>query len=639
MEAQGFLLGLGCRGDNFKAMAICGIVVGDRGQEVAAQSVQVMAASLAMSAEDTPAQCSASQAGFGAVSSTGTTSVYCSNSLLVACDADIYNGRELAVRFGSPALPLSNATLIGLLYEQAGESFLNQLRGAFSIAIWDRRSATLLLARDRFGIKPLCYAADNSQLLFASQPRGIFASQRVGRRPAIRAIANYLNYNNVPAPDTAFEGVRKIMPGQCLLWRAGKVRTVQYWELQYTEDGGRAVEKLAAELLSRIEESVRTTSADLDMKRSGCFLSGGTDSSTVVGLFSRIRNHPANTFSIGFAEGRFDELEYARLAARHFRVPHTTAILNPANAYEVIPKIAEAYDEPYANSSAIPTYWCAKMAKENGIAVILAGDGGDELFGGNERYRTDKVFQLYHRVPRMLRRLLEPAVFAGPTRVPLFRKAQRYIRISNTPNPERYCPWRLLQAFPSEQVLGPAMPALNGDVLGVMRRHYQNAPAQSELNRLLYMDIKMTLGDDDLPKVVRMTELAGISVRFPYLDHPLAEFSGTLPASLKVRGLKKRYLFKRATRSLLPEAILNKKKHGFGLPIGMWLKTDPRLRAMSRDILLDPRTYQRGYFQRQFIEYLFVEMEQDQTPYFGDLLWTFLMLELWHRRHVEGAAL
>ncbi len=620
-------------------MAICGIAVSKESQSVEAQCVQAMVSNLAMAPNDISEQWSAEQAGFAAVSSMGATSVFGSHPLMVACDAEIYNRRELEASLGPLSSPLSDAAFIGLLYERAGESFLNQLRGAFAIAIWDRRSATLLLARDRFGIKPLCYAGDHAQLIFASHPRGIFASQRLARRPAIRAIASYLNYNNVPAPDTAFEGVRKVMPGQCLVWKNGKTNSTQYWELQYTEESNSSVQELAGELLSRIEESVRVTSQDLDAQGAGCFLSGGTDSSTLVGLFSRIHHHPAHAFSIGFAEGRFDELSYARLAASHFQTPHTTAILTPADAYQVIPKIVGAYDEPYANSSAIPTYWCARMAKELGIAVMLAGDGGDELFGGNERYRTDKVFQLYHRVPRTVRRVLEPAVFAGPARVPLFRKAQRYIRFSNTPNPERYCAWRLLQVFAPSQVLGPSMPPLNGDVLAAMRRHYRNAPAKSELNRLLYVDIKMTLGDDDLPKVVRTAELAGISVRFPYLDHPLAEFSGRIPASLKVRGLEKRYLFKRATRSLLPPAILNKKKHGFGLPIGLWLKTDPQLRAMAREILLDPRTYQRGYFQRLFIEHLFAELEKDETPYFGDLLWTFLMLELWHRRHVEGAAL
>ena len=270
------------------------------------------------------------------------------------------------------------------------------------------------------------------------------------------------------------------------------------------------------------------------------------------------------------------------------------------------------------------------------MEVMLAGDGGDELFGGNERYRTDQIYQLYQKIPRTLRRLIEPVVFASPPAM-MIGKIQRYIRRSMTPNPERYCLWRPLQLFPPEQVLGAAMPSVNGDLLAVMRAHYNNAPARSELNRLLYIDIKMTLGDEDLPKVVRTGELAGINVRFPYLDHQLAEFSGRLPAGMKVRGLEKRYLFKRATQTVLPRAILEKKKHGFGLPIGIWLKTDPKLRAMSRDVLLDPKTYQRGYFQRPFIERLMADLEQDNTPYFGDLLWMFLTLELWHRRHLEGA--
>jgi asparagine synthase (glutamine-hydrolysing) len=249
---------------------------------------------------------------------------------------------------------------------------------------------------------------------------------------------------------------------------------------------------------------------------------------------------------------------------------------------------------------------------------------------------------MYQHIPRVLRRwAIEPAIFAIPISVGVLGKAQRYIRRSNAGNPERYCPWRLLQVFPPDQVLGTAMDWSNGngDLLRVIRAHYKAAPAHSELNRLLYIDIKMTLGDEDLPKVVRTSELAGISVRFPYLDHPLAEFTGRVPASLKVRGLEKRYLFKRATRDLLPEAILKKKKHGFGLPIGFWLKTDSKLRSLSREVLLDPKTYQRGYFRREFIERLFASLEQDDTPYFGDLLWVFLMLEFWHRRHVEGTAL
>jgi asparagine synthase (glutamine-hydrolysing) len=618
-------------------MAICGIAVSRSSQPIETPCVENMVSALAMGPEDVRARCSARLASLGAVCASGTTSVAYSDAIMVACDLNLYNRQELHSGIPSLLPSATTAELIAALYLQYGESFLEKLRGAFSLAIWDEKSRALLLARDRFGIKPLCYAAHGSEIIFASHPRGIFASRRLNRQPDLRAIVNYLHYHVVPAPDTAFEGITKVKPGEYLVWKDGGARAKRYWDLQYPEDASGSVEQLASDLLSRMQEAVRVTSADLNPARIGCFLSGGTDSSTIVGLVTRIKNQATNTFSIGFEEGRFNEVDYARLAARHFQVHHFESILRPEHAYQAIPKIVDGYDEPFANASAIPTYWCARLAKEHGMNAMLAGDGGDELFGGNERYRTQQIYQAYQTIPRPLRRLIEPVVFASPS-VGAFRKAQRYIRRSNTPNPERYCSSRLFQVFPSGQVLGPAMPSVNGDALAVMRRYYDEAPAHSEMNRLLYIDIKMTLGDEDLPKVVRTAELAGIDVRFPLLDHPLAEFSGRLPTSLKVRGLEKRYLFKQATRSLLPQKILSKKKHGFGLPIGVWLKTDPKLRRLSRDVLLDPKTYQRGYFQRPFIEQLMANMEQDTTPYFGDLLWSFLMLELWHRKHVEGAA-
>ena len=253
--------------------------------------------------------------------------------------------------------------------------------------------------------------------------------------------------------------------------------------------------------------------------------------------------------------------------------------------------------------------------------------------------REEQVFGLYKKIPDLARRwLIEPAVFGSPLKNGVFAKARKYILLANMSNPDRYCRWRLLQVFSPDLVLESSMPFRNGhsDPLATMRKYHDFAPASKELNRLLYIDVKMTLGDDDLPKVTRTAALAGVRVRFPYLDYELAEFSGRLPAAMKVRGLEKRYLFKRATRNLLPETILKKKKHGFGLPIGFWLKSQPAWHAWAKEILYDPKTYQRGYFRRDFIEQLFRNMKHDDTPYFGDLLWVFLMLELWHRRHVEG---
>lgn len=623
-------------------MSICGIAVTREGRPIDASAVEAMVSALAVQRDWSGEQSVEPEIGLGATSPMSTTSLWKSEQVCVACDADIYNQEEL--RAGLKVLPSgpNRACLLGQLYLERGTEFLKELRGVFAIALWDRRSRTLLLATDRFGVKPLCYSPTPTAIVFASQPRGILACGRLARSVNAQALVNYLNFTVVPAPFSAFEGITKLRPATFLIWKEGSPHTSPYWEMKYLEDAHDTNKQLARELLGRMEEAVRRTSNDLPVSRLGCFLSGGLDSSSVVGLLTRVKKSPVASVSIGFAEERFNELGYARNAAKHFGSIHIESCLKPEDALRILPKIVALYDEPYANSSVIPTYHSQMLARERGIEVMLAGDGGDELFGGNERYRTEQVYELYKKIPRLLRRgLIEPVISRFSFEAPgVGGRLRRYIQTSNTPNPERYFRWSMLQYFPPEQVLGTAMSFDNGyrDLLAIARAHYQAAPARAELNRLLYIDVKMTLGDNDLPKVARAAELAGINVRFPFLDHPLAEFSGRIPADLKMKGLEKRYLFKLATRDLLPKVILEKRKHGFGLPIGLWLKTDPNMRRMAEEVLLDPRTYQRGYFQRSFIEKTFAAMDQDSTPFYGDVLWPFLMLELWHRRHVEGAA-
>jgi asparagine synthase (glutamine-hydrolysing) len=621
-------------------MAICGIV-NREGSSVDTRAIEAMVSVLTVGKGWLAEQSAEPEVGVGATSPTQNTSIWNSEQFLAVTDADIYNEEDL--RGSLTPIPEGGnlACLLGLLYLKIGWEFLGELRGIFSLAILDRRTKTLLLATDRFGVKPLCYSATSRGIVFASQPRGILASGRVARAVNHKAILSYLNFTVVPAPLCAFEGITKLPPGTFLLGNAGAVRSSQYWDMQYPEDARSTDNKLASELLERMEEAVGKTLGNTPCSRLGCFLSGGTDSSSIVGLASRIRKSAITSVSVGFAEERFNELNFAMIAAKHFGSQHIISRLGPEDAFRSLPQIAALYDEPFANSSVIATYHCQKTARERGIDVMLAGDGGDELFGGNERYRTHQVYDLYHKVPRVFRqRLIEPVVaHISPDASGLSGKLRRYIQTSNTPNPERYFRWSMLQYFPPEQILGAAISCRNGDsdLLAVPRSHYRAARTTDELNRLLYIDVKMTLGDNDLPKVVRSAELAGIAVRFPYLDQPLAEFSGRIPANLKVRGFQKRYLFKLATRNLLPKAILQKKKHGFGLPIGMWLKTDPKLRNMAEEVFHDPRTYQRGYFQRKFIDKTFAAMDRDQTPFYGDVLWPFLMLELWYRKHVEEA--
>jgi len=271
------------------------------------------------------------------------------------------------------------------------------------------------------------------------------------------------------------------------------------------------------------------------------------------------------------------------------------------------------------------------------VKTLLAGDGGDELFGGNERYRTDKIFHLYQSAPWLLRKgLVEPALALAPELGPLGR-AKRYVRRSNMPAVERFFSYSFLCAHPPHEVFEADFLAdLAGyAILDTPARYYREAPARDHLDRLLYVDVKITLGDSDLPKVTRMAEMAGIQTRFPFLDRSVAEFSGSIPASLKVKGFDKRYLFKRAFRNLLPEEVLRKKKHGFGIPVAYWLKSDARLRDFSRDTLFSSRALGRGYFRRAFLEELIRLHEADDTTYYGDTLWSFLVLELWHRQFVD----
>src|SRR5579863_9408392 len=578
-------------------MGICGIATNDR--PVTASELGTMQACDAGGSKTRESHI-LPNVGMGTVAPGISAELWSCERLAVVCDTELYPSADWKAG--------SAAERIARLYLKSGSSFVGNLRGAFSFAIWDHQTRSLMLAVDRFGIKRVCYAELESEIVFATQSRSILAGGRLAKNIDLFAITEYFVYNAIPIPKTAFEGVSRVAPGEYVLWTENGATAKRYWDMRYPEDDRRSPRVLSEELLSRIGSAVQEASADLDLSRTGCFLSGGTDSSSIVGLLTRHYTPPINAFSIGFSEDRFNELEYARLAARHFRVRHVEGRLGPADALGVVEKIISAYDEPFGNASAIPTYWCAKLAQDHGMDVLLAGDGGDELFGGNERYREEQLFDCYQRVPQFARRwLIEPAVLGNPWPVGALSKARNYIRLANTGNPERYCRWRLLRRFSPELILGSEMPFRNGhsDLLSTVRRHHRSAPATTELNRLLYVDVKMTLGDDDLPKVTRTAELAGIRVRFPYLDHELAEFSGRLPASLKVRLLEKRYLFKRATRNLLPEAILKKKKHGFGLPIGFWLKSDPHWHAWAKEVLYDPRTYQRGYFRREFVEQLF----------------------------------
>jgi len=367
----------------------------------------------------------------------------------------------------------------------------------------------------------------------------------------------------------------------------------------------------------------------------GCYLSGGTDSSSVV-AFTSERHKPARSFSIAFEESTFSEIDFAKTTAAAFHTDHSERFLAPQDASAAIDKIIAYYDEPFANSSAIGSYYCALLARDKGVRTLLAGDGGDELFGGNERYATDKVFALYQLLPAWLRRrVIEPLVSLLPQDGGKLSLPRKYVRRANIPNPRRILSYGFFLSMRPEEIFEDGFLQQVGtqDWLIVPDEHFRRARAKSEFNRILYLDVKMTLADNDLRKVSGTAELAGVKVRYPLLDDRLAELSGRIPAVLKLKGFEKRYIFKQAMKDILPKKILYKKKHGFGVPLAEWLLQEPRMRELVSDLMHDPSTRQRGYFRAGFVERL-MNLHRLQPNFYGEIVWYLVALELWHRKHL-----
>jgi asparagine synthase (glutamine-hydrolysing) len=609
------------------------------------RTLSSVAAGLSVRPEESVTQHSAGGAGVAIARRFETQQIYQNSRLLIACDADLYNSdalREL-VEFTEPVPEESQtAGLCAALYERFGCDFLEKLEGAFSLVLWDTGKRQLLAAIDGFGINRLVYGQTAQGLTVASRISSLMGGGDLDTEINPRSIANILNFSSNLAPETIFKKVERLPPGTVLITCDGEVRLRKFWDMAYGIGADSNENRLSGELESVVERSVAVHCKRDAFSSLGAFLSGGTDSSTVVGLMSRMKKGPVKAFSIGFEEQPFNELGYAEIAAKKFHAEHYTYLVGPRDCYEALPHMIRYFDEPFGNSSAIATYFCSRLAAQNGVKILLAGDGGDELFGGNERYAIDKIFEAYRRVPGILRKgLIEPALAVLPIKGGVAGRARGYIRRANLSPIDRYLSYQFLKTNSAADVFeGDFLKSLGiYSIVDIPADHYSKANARDHLDRLLYVDMKITLADNDLPKVTCMSELAGIQARFPFLHRPVAEFSGQVPAGLKVKGTQKRYLFKRAFRNLLPAEIIQKKKHGFGIPVATWMNSDPRMRELSRDVLLSTRAFQRGYFKRRFVEDLFEKHERDgSTPYYGDMLWTFLTLELWHRQAVDEPA-
>ena len=531
----------------------------------------------------------------------------------------------------------TNCSRVIALYRQQGVDFVKFLRGSFAIALWDSLDRRLILATDHLGTRSIYYSASHEPLAFATHVGRLAGAPQIARTIDRNSLYFYLNHSCIPAPFTIYEEVRRLEPGQVLVHVKRQTTVRRYWDVAYHEQNWSESEA-AANLHASVEDSVRfaLSSGSPDISEVGAFLSGGTDSSTVLGLLSKTAGECIKSFSVGFEEAAYNEIHYARVAANHFKSKAYEYFVRPTEALQAIPDLAAIYDEPFSNSSAIPTFFCLKMAREAGVKVMFAGDGGDELYGGNERYVTEKVFTLYHRIPRALRFAIDGSVEFIPGFYP-WRKVRNYVRKANQPAVERFFAYQMyFRDRADEYFTDDFSESIEHEfLLEVPRRHYERAGDIAALNRLLYIDLKLAVSDNDLFKVNRMAETQGIQVRYPFLDPNVAELAGKIPANLKVKGWSKRYIFKKAFGNLLPEEILHKKKHGFGLPTGDWLRHDAGFRELARSLLLDPRSIQRGYFRKPALERLLKLHDEEKSSYYGSHIWTFMMLELWHRYHVD----
>jgi asparagine synthase (glutamine-hydrolysing) len=518
-------------------------------------------------------------------------------------------------------------------WREQGEDLPTAMQGNFALVLIDSRQRRVLLAIDRTGTERLCFARVGGALVFSTSARAIARHPLVAAPINRQALYEYLYCHMVPSPDTAFAGVDKLLPAECATFTGGAPTRRFYWQLAYDASGAGDEPGLRRRFLELTEQAV---ARQCDAARpTGAFLSGGTDSSTVSGMLGKVSGQPARTFSIGFEAEGFDELDYARITSRHFGTQAHEYYVTADDMIEAMPLIAAAYDEPFGNASAAPTYFCAKMARENGIEVVLAGDGGDEFFGGNERYAKQGVFEHYHRVPTALRKLMEPLVMnfpLGESIMPV-RKARSYIQQARVPLPDRMETYNFLHRSPLEEIFEPEfLAAVDTErPLELAREAYFRCASPVMIERMMHLDHKITLADNDLRKVTRMCEAAGLEVRFPFLDEDLVEFSGRLTPQQKVNKGRLRVLFKDALRGFLPDETITKSKHGFGLPFGIWLNEHPPLKALAADAL--ESLARRGIVKPGYLEFLRREHATTHASYYGVMLWVLVELELWLQRN------
>ena len=618
---------------------VCGICA--PGQKLESALLEPMLSAMALAGETGRATTSARSIAMGITRRWESQEVAEIPGVRIAIDADLYNVEELKANLAARGLASREWTVaqcLAQLYAIHGPDFLEHLNGIFSLALWDERAQRLLLAIDRVGAKSLYWSRENDRLIFGTRLSSIRAAKTTPFEINSSALSQYLIFSVIPHPLTVYKGVQKLPPGTRLIFENGDMRQDQYWNLEYIESDNHSVSHWANQVQEGMRGSVHSHLSGCNPDKIGAYLSGGTDSSSVV-AFMNERHAPVNTFSISFQEMDYSEAHFARTTANHFHTRHREKEINPQEALDAIQIITRYYDEPFANSSAFGAYYCAALARDAGVNTLLAGDGGDELFAGNSRYADDKKFALYHSVPGWIRRsIIEPASRLLPQNNGYLSLPRKYLHRAQVPNPRRMLSYNYFASTSPQDIFAPGFLAETPPEtwMEIADGHFNSASATSELNRLLYLDVKLILADNDLRKVTGTAELCGVRVRYPLLDYRLAELSARIPVQLKLNGFQKRFIFKKAMQNILPREVLYKKKHGFGVPLGRWLLEDPQLNELVQDVLHDPRTRQRGYFQPAFYDRILqLHRGGQHSAFYGEVVWYLLALELWHRQHFD----
>jgi len=554
-------------------------------------------------------------------------------SVTIVFNGEIYNFLEIKPKLearGHRFKTNSDTEAIVHGYEEYGPECLKQLRGMFAFAIWDERAQSLFVARDRAGKKPLYYTVTPSgTFVFGSELKVLLEHPEVEPEIDPQALDAYLTLGYVPDPLSIFKQVYKLPPGHYLIFSQGQVRVSRYWDFEFRPSAARSEEDYLEELRVLLDESVRLRLiSDVPL---GAFLSGGIDSSSVVALMARHTAQPVKTFSIGFHEDSYNELKYARLTAEKFGTDHHEFFVTP-DICSIVDELVWHFDEPFADSSAIPTYMVSKLARDH-VTVVLSGDGGDELFAGYTRYVVDSKRRSFDHLPKVLREgLMRPL----SQHLPHATWGRNYLHNVSLDPLARYLDSVSVFTALNRRSLYTQDFKRSLDSGNYPARLFQQLiaelPSEDPLERLLYLDSKTYLPGDILTKVDRMSMAVSLEARAPLLDHKLIEFVTSIPASLKLAGWETKYLLKKAVQDLVPAEILHRPKQGFGVPIQEWI--NQQLRSRLRETLTESRTRQRGYLDARYVDVLLDEHERGRRDH-SMQLWSLFMLELWQRQFLD----